>query len=817
MYVEILCLTDALFLTPPSYVEIEGANVVGTLDGRGFFPIKHPLYDDMEAFVKWRLAPEVDSQDEAYVFGLLTPVAALFLSIYILWSEFADELWFFMQARPAALLLAVIVLVVMCRRVYQTTRKLQRGRRSFYVELDLHSGEEGTEEGNEEKEQQMRRKTINKLATCHLLPETSKDFKNEPSNAWSDDEYGDPLGSRPPHDSNCDDPYSGARQEKWGYWMEAEASLVPVKDAKFKETQQYTQQKGYLFQLAHTEIFAVDYKLYHVASRSDSYVQKVCMTKSLLSEQDGADGGKNGESKDAGTGWPTFVVNFQLPGKNDDNCLNLVAYFEPPSNFQQIKDVDRRVVEAFDRLFRRFESGSEEFRQKKFRVIPRVPYGHWFVQKTIHKAHFGPRLQKKFFTDSKRSYIEIDIDVDSSKMARRMLKLTRRHAKKMVLDLSFMFEDAASEDLPQCLLGGVRLLRTDMSKASFLNSDLSLVHLCNHSDTEDNEDSHKEETMASPKLPAPSQFITQPWGNWREANPLLLRMGPYGSSPPFLFRLAHVDMFVAEHKCYHVAARSDSYAHMHYIPLKRKVRSVSASPAFSVPLLVVNLIYPGESSEQFNNLTVYMLRTSSKAETAREAAIFDRVFDQFCDGSDHFRNRLFKMYSRVPEGNWLVKKAVKKAILHRKLKKKYFIDVKRNYIEVDVDVTSSKLASRILNMVKGHVKNLSIDISFGFDGTMEDCELDEKLLGGVRLENIDLSKVQKKSIQPQPELLTQKLGSEEKKQTSQNKVVPDETKTETEEEQTVKPAESQTKGGGDSVDDEQVHKNMMMLPLVLGE
>lgn len=67
---------------------------------------------------------------------------------------------------------------------------------------------------------------------------------------------------------------------------------------------------------------------------------------------------------------------------------------------------------------------------------------------------------------------------------------------------------------------------------------------------------------------------------------------------------------------------------------------------------------------------------------------------------------------------------------------------------MDLDITSSKVASGILNMVKGHSRTLSIDLSFGLLSSREDTASPETLIGGVRLHHVDLSTVQRISSQP---------------------------------------------------------------------
>jgi hypothetical protein len=60
-----------------------------------------------------------------------------------------------------------------------------------------------------------------------------------------------------------------------------------------------------------------------------------------------------------------------------------------------------------------------------------------------------------------------------------------------------------------------------------------------------------------------------------------------------------------------------------------------------------------------------------------------------------------------------------------------------NYLEVDVDIGSSSVASAVLAVCVGVAKNLVIDVIFLLEGWCEE-ELPEKVLGSVRLNYLDV-------------------------------------------------------------------------------
>lgn len=75
------------------------------------------------------------------------------------------------------------------------------------------------------------------------------------------------------------------------------------------------------------------------------------------------------------------------------------------------------------------------------------------------------------------------------------------------------------------------------------------------------------------------------------------------------------------------------------------------------------------------------------------------LLERFWFGDDTFRNNRFKMIPIIVKGAWSIKTAVgqKPALTGTKLTQKYFLGP--NYLEVDIDISSSTVANTILGMV----------------------------------------------------------------------------------------------------------------------
>eukprot|EP00955_Chlamydomonas_euryale_P106897 365734-Chlamydomonas_euryale.AAC.5 len=66
-------------------------------------------------------------------------------------------------------------------------------------------------------------------------------------------------------------------------------------------------------------------------------------------------------------------------------------------------------------------------------------------------------------------YIEIDIDVSANNVAAYVTGLVRGATKSLVIDMGFVLEGTTPWELPECLLGAIRLNYLDITKAKPLD------------------------------------------------------------------------------------------------------------------------------------------------------------------------------------------------------------------------------------------------------------------------------------------------------------------------------------------------------------
>jgi hypothetical protein len=102
-----------------------------------------------------------------------------------------------------------------------------------------------------------------------------------------------------------------------------------------------------------------------------------------------------------------------------------------------------------------------------------------------------------------------------------------------------------------------------------------------------------------------------------------------------------------------------------------------------------------------------------------------------------FRNMRFKLIPSVTEGPWVVKAAVRSqpALLGRKVVQRYFRG--EGYMEIDVHVGSSVIASQIVGVCRGYGKHFAADVGIVIQGE-DPSELPERMLACCSFHKIDV-------------------------------------------------------------------------------
>ena len=156
-----------------------------------------------------------------------------------------------------------------------------------------------------------------------------------------------------------------------------------------------------------------------------------------------------------------------------------------------------------------------------------------------------------------------------------------------------------------------------------------------------------------------------------------------------------------------------------------------ASPQFS---FVVYYVFPTEQE-----IASFDAQLSDENREARKRGF--ELLNRFMgdEVTDEWRNNRFKLIPQIVEGPWLVKKITPSnvpALIGNKLTTTYHKGP--NYMEIDVDITSSTAANSIWTVIYKTLASLVIDLAFVIQGN-EIAELPETLFGTVRITRVSLT------------------------------------------------------------------------------
>eukprot|EP00816_Leptocylindrus_hargravesii_P008176 CAMPEP_0196805968 /NCGR_PEP_ID=MMETSP1362-20130617/5832_1 /TAXON_ID=163516 /ORGANISM="Leptocylindrus danicus, Strain CCMP1856" /LENGTH=580 /DNA_ID=CAMNT_0042179211 /DNA_START=377 /DNA_END=2119 /DNA_ORIENTATION=- len=150
-------------------------------------------------------------------------------------------------------------------------------------------------------------------------------------------------------------------------------------------------------------------------------------------------------------------------------------------------------------------------------------------------------------------------------------------------------------------------------------------------------------------------------------------------------------------------------------------------------VVAINLYIPGPP--HYHSVMYFAVDDLAEIQ-GKTGTPFSKLAEKFFFGKDDtFRDNVFKLFPRVPEGSFIVRKAVGStpALIGKRVKQ-YYYQTDR-YFELVVDISSKPSASSIVKLSKGFAKSLTVDMAFGLEGN-DETTLPERLMGCCRVKNI---------------------------------------------------------------------------------
>ncbi|KAL7589942.1 hypothetical protein Lser_V15G37913 [Lactuca serriola] len=145
-----------------------------------------------------------------------------------------------------------------------------------------------------------------------------------------------------------------------------------------------------------------------------------------------------------------LVVNLQVPAKPN---YSLVMYYA----------ADRPVTKGS--LLGKFIDGNDAFRDSRFKLIPSIVQGYWMVKRAVgtKACLLGKAVTCNYLRQD--NFLEIDVDIGSSSVARSVIGIVLGYVTSLVVDLAILIEGREEKELPEYILGTVRLNKVKLDTA----------------------------------------------------------------------------------------------------------------------------------------------------------------------------------------------------------------------------------------------------------------------------------------------------------------------------------------------------------------
>lgn len=152
-----------------------------------------------------------------------------------------------------------------------------------------------------------------------------------------------------------------------------------------------------------------------------------------------------------------YIVQLMVPGPPH---YSIIAAFTPKD-----KKACLEGDSPFSTLMQTFVNGTDDDRNHIFKLIPSIVEGSWIVQKAVGNtpAILGKKIRIAYHKGD--NYIELDFDIASSAMAANIVRLVSSATKSVVVDMAFLNEGHCEAELPEQLIGILRLKKVDLSLA----------------------------------------------------------------------------------------------------------------------------------------------------------------------------------------------------------------------------------------------------------------------------------------------------------------------------------------------------------------
>jgi hypothetical protein len=159
--------------------------------------------------------------------------------------------------------------------------------------------------------------------------------------------------------------------------------------------------------------------------------------------------------------WGILVQYFEIESK--------LARFLRPAPHPSMKDFT-----PAEKTLAKWLMGDADYRNERLKLIPYVAEGPWVVRNLVagKPALIGNKLPVTYkYTPpnpdlSLHDFLVCDLDIgNSSTTAKKIVYVCRRYMSALTVDMGFVIEGTTTEELPEQMMGCIRIHKMDPLKA----------------------------------------------------------------------------------------------------------------------------------------------------------------------------------------------------------------------------------------------------------------------------------------------------------------------------------------------------------------
>lgn len=227
-------------------------------------------------------------------------------------------------------------------------------------------------------------------------------------------------------------------------WSDIEATAFSVRGATYKQDKVKCNSAQSKFELHAVDLVTVEEPTLHLSQYPGSRLR---------------------QARANGYNEFIWVLSLMVPGPPH---IYLIMYLTPRKGADLEKEMEEGT--PFGVLYKDVMlNGTNEELDARLKLIPRVTEGNFVVKRACPPtpAILGKKLAQHHFRGD--NYLETSVDIGSSRIAAQVTKLTLGYAKNLVVELGWVMQGETEEELPEVVIGGLKIIHVDMSIARPFN------------------------------------------------------------------------------------------------------------------------------------------------------------------------------------------------------------------------------------------------------------------------------------------------------------------------------------------------------------